>query len=63
MLKYYKEFFEFENAEVIQVVILVCFILFFVGLVYSIIEKPKGYYKETSELPLEEDSEEDKLKI
>lgn len=63
MLKYYKEFFEFENAEIIQIVILVCSILFFVGLVYSIIEKPKDYYKKTSELPLEKDSEEDKLKI
>ncbi|CAI9428775.1 CcoQ/FixQ family Cbb3-type cytochrome c oxidase assembly chaperone [Candidatus Ornithobacterium hominis] len=63
MLKYYKDYFGYENAEWLQLVILIASILFFVLLIYSVINKPKNYYKKNSELPLEDDSEEDKFKI
>ncbi|MBV7440330.1 cbb3-type cytochrome c oxidase subunit 3 [Weeksellaceae bacterium TAE3-ERU29] len=63
MLKYYKEYFGYENDHILQVIILACSIIFFLALIYSIIKKPKNYYKETSEIPLEEDSEEDKIKF
>lgn len=63
MLKYYKDFFGYENAEWLQAIILIASILFFVLLIYSVVNKPKNYYKKTSELPLENDSEEDEFKV
>ena len=57
MLKYFKEYLsDYQSAEWLQTVILIASILFFVGLVYAILKKPKDYYKETSELPLEDDN-------
>lgn len=61
MLKYYKDFFAYGNDHIVQVIILLCSIIFFVGLIYSVLKKPKDYYKETSELPMQEDSDEDKF--
>ncbi|MRI62528.1 cbb3-type cytochrome c oxidase subunit 3 [Ornithobacterium rhinotracheale] len=63
MLKYFKEYFGYANDDILQVVILLCSIAFFVGLVYSVLKKPKNYYKKESEMPLEEDSVEDKIKF
>ena len=62
MLKYFKEYFGYSNDHILQVIILICSIIFFLALIYSIIKKPKNYYKETSELPLEEDNKDDKIK-
>lgn len=56
MLKYYKEFLsDYQYADYIQIVILIASILFFVLLVYLVLNKPKNYYKHTSELPLEDE--------
>jgi cytochrome c oxidase cbb3-type subunit IV len=58
MLKYYKEFFSgYDNASLIQTLILLAFITFFVALFYMVWKKPKGYYKkyEESVLDLEAD--------
>ena len=46
---------DYQNADWLQTVVLIASILFFVGLVYSILKKPKNYYKDTSELPLEDE--------
>lgn len=56
MLKYFKEYLsDYQNAELLQTVILIASILFFVGLIYSILKKPKNYYKDTAELPLQDE--------
>jgi len=60
MLKYYKEFFsEYDNASLYQTLILLAFILFFVGLFYIVWKKPKGYYKSYEHAPLDLESEEE----
>lgn len=57
MLKYFKETFaNYEYAAVLQTISLLLFVLFFMALVYSVWKKPKGYYKEDAELPLDEDN-------
>lgn len=56
MLKYFKEAFaNYEYAAVLQTISLLLFVLFFIGLVYAVWKKPKGYYNEDAELPLDED--------
>lgn len=56
MLKYFKEhFWQFEHADLIQTIILIASVLFFVGLVYVVLNKPKNHYKDTSELPLDDE--------
>lgn len=56
MLKYYKEYLsDYQHADWLQTVVLLASILFFVSLVYIVISKPKNYYKETSEMPLEDE--------
>lgn len=62
MLKYYKEYFGYEHDNIVQVLILICSIVFFLGLIYTVLKKPKNYYNEASQMPLEEDQEEDKIK-
>ena len=60
MLKYYKEFFSgYENASLIQTLILLAFVTFFAALFYMVWKKPKGYYKayEESVLDLEDDQD------
>jgi len=60
MLKYFKEAFtNYEYAGVLQTISLLLFVIFFLALVYFIWKRPKGYYREESELPLGEDEEED----
>ena len=59
MLKYYKEFFSgYENASLYQTLILLAFVIFFVALFYMVWKKPKGYYKEFEEAPLDFEKEE-----
>lgn len=56
MLKFYKEYFSaFPGAEIFQGIFLAGSILFFVWVVYKALNRPKNYYKEQSELPLEDD--------
>lgn len=56
MLKYYKEYLsDYAQADWIQTIILIASIIFFVLLVYLVINKPKNYYKKTSELPMEDE--------
>ncbi len=56
MLKYFKEYLsDYQHAEWLQTVILIVSILFFVGLVISVLNKPKKYYDDVSELPLEDE--------
>ncbi len=60
MLKFFKEYFgDYQHADVLQTVSLVLFVIFFSFLIYFVYSKPKGYYKEVSELPLEEDQQEE----
>jgi cytochrome c oxidase cbb3-type subunit IV len=60
MLKYYKEFFSgYDNASLIQTLILLAFVLFFVGIFYMVWNKPKGYYKKEEAAALDLDVEED----
>ncbi|MBF0597034.1 cbb3-type cytochrome c oxidase subunit 3 [Faecalibacter rhinopitheci] len=60
MLKYYKDFFSnYENASLIQTLILLAFIIFFVALFYIVWKKPKGYYKEQESAALDIDVEEE----
>jgi len=61
MLKYYKEFFSgYDNASLIQTLILFAFIAFFVGLFYIVWKKPKGYYKNEEAAALDLDVEKNK---
>lgn len=56
MLKYYKEYLsDYQFADIFQTLILLASVLFFAALVYSVLNKPKDHYKETSELPLEDE--------
>ncbi len=56
MLKYFKEYLSnYQYAELLQTVILIASILFFVGLVLTVLNKPKKYYKDVSELPLDDE--------
>ena len=58
MLKYYKEFFsEYDNAGLYQTLILLAFVTFFVALFYMVWKKPKGYYKEFEQSPLDLEDE------
>lgn len=55
MLKYFKEAFSnYEYAAVLQTISLLLFVIFFSGLVYFIWKRPKEYYNEEANLPLEE---------
>ncbi len=55
-MKYFKEYLsDYQHADVLQTVILLVSIVFFVGLVYSVLNKPKKYYKDAAELPLEDE--------
>ncbi len=56
MLKYFKDSFSnYEYAAVIQTISLILFVVFFLALVYFVWNRPKGYYKEDAELPLDDD--------
>lgn len=44
-----------ENAGFFQSLALVIFLVFFVGLIIYVFSKPKKYYKEQEEAPLDDD--------
>lgn len=59
MLKYYKEFFSgYEFSSVIQTVTLIAMLTFFVVMFIRVFKKPKGFYRELEESPLDFDIEE-----
>ena len=56
MLKYFKDAFtNYENADILQTISLLLFVVFFLGLMYFIWKRPKDYYKDESEAPLDKD--------
>lgn len=56
-IKYIKDLLaENEWASTLQSGVLVGFFLFFVLAVFVVIKRPKEYYKEISEIPLENES-------
>lgn len=58
MLKYFKDTFtNYENADILQTISLLLFVIFFLALMYFIWNRPKDYYKEDSELPLDKDDQ------
>ena len=52
-----------ENAGLFQTIAMIIFILFFVVMVYVVINRPKKYYKEEENAPLEKDHEDDKFTL
>lgn len=61
MLKYYKNWFSnYENADILQTISLILFVMFFVAFTWYVFTRPKNYYKEQSEFPLERDEALDK---
>lgn len=55
MLKYFKDAFtNYEYAEALQTTSLLLFVIFFSLLMYFIWKRPKEYYQEDSELPLDD---------
>jgi cbb3-type cytochrome oxidase subunit 3 len=58
MLQYFKDAFsDYKHAQTLQIVSLLLFVIFFMALIYFIWKRPKEYYKDESELPLESDEE------
>jgi len=55
-LKYFQSWFsEYENADFLQTLSLILFVIFFLSIAFFVFSKPKTYYKEASELPLDND--------
>lgn len=55
MLKFFKDAFtNYEYAEILQTTSLILFVVFFLALMYLIWRRPKDYYKNEAELPLDE---------
>ena len=52
-----------ENAGLYQTIALILFILFFAFAVYQVMKKPKNYYQDQANLPLDKDHEEDEFKF
>ena len=45
-----------ENASLFQTIAMIIFILFFLGLVFYVFSRPKKYYREEENAPLDDDS-------
>ncbi len=52
-----------ENAGFFQTLAMIIFILFFVMVVYIVINRPKKYYSEEENAPLEKDHDDDKFTL
>ncbi|AKH96100.1 MULTISPECIES: cbb3-type cytochrome c oxidase subunit 3 [Elizabethkingia] len=46
-----------ENVGLYQTLALILFVLFFIGLVYVVFKKPKKYYRDRENAPLEDGDE------
>lgn len=51
-----------ENAGLYQTLALIFFMLFFVGLIVYVFSRPKKYYREEENAPLEDDEDDFNLK-
>ncbi|TWP24738.1 CcoQ/FixQ family Cbb3-type cytochrome c oxidase assembly chaperone [Apibacter muscae] len=61
MLKFYSKIIAgIDSATIYQSLALVIFFIFFVGLIYMVMSKPKNYYSEISSMPLDEENKQDK---
>lgn len=55
MLKFYNKIIAgVDNAIIYQSLALLLFVLFFLGVTFMVMNKPKNYYKDMSNLPLED---------
>lgn len=56
MIHFFKDSFsDYAYASLIQTLILIAFVIFFVWILYTVLNKPKNYYKEDAEMPLHDD--------
>lgn len=59
MIGYFKEYIEkFQSADWLQTLSLLLFMAFFIALTVYVYTRPKNFYKEVSEMPLENEPEE-----
>lgn len=55
MLKFYNKIIAgVDNAIIYQSLALLLFVLFFLGVTFMVMNKPKNYYNDISNLPLED---------
>lgn len=55
MLKFYNKIIAgVDNAIICQSLALLLFVLFFLGVTFMVMNKPKNYYNDMSNLPLED---------
>ncbi|MCX8676779.1 CcoQ/FixQ family Cbb3-type cytochrome c oxidase assembly chaperone [Apibacter sp. B3924] len=55
MLKFYNKIIAgVDNAIIYQSLALLLFVLFFLGVTFMVMNKPKNYYNDMSNLPLED---------
>lgn len=55
MLKFYNKIIAgVDNAIIYQSLALLLFVLFFLGVTFMVLNKPKNYYNDMSNLPLED---------
>ncbi|WP_407482287.1 CcoQ/FixQ family Cbb3-type cytochrome c oxidase assembly chaperone [Elizabethkingia meningoseptica] len=47
-----------ENVGLYQTLALILFVMFFIALVYVVFKKPKKYYRDRENAPLEDDGDE-----
>ena len=50
-----------QNAGLMQTIAMILFILFFLSLIYVVMSRPKKYYHDAENAPLENDSDDFKL--
>ncbi|CVK15359.1 Cbb3-type cytochrome oxidase component FixQ [Apibacter mensalis] len=58
MLKFYTKIIAgVDNAIIYQSLALLLFVLFFLGVIFIVMNKPKNYYSDMSNLPLEDNQQ------
>lgn len=50
-----------QNAGLMQTLAMILFILFFASLIYVVMSRPKKYYRDAENAPLEKDNDDFKL--
>ncbi len=50
-----------KEANAMQIIAMLLFMIFFLGVVYLVFNKPKKYYDEQAAAPLADDHEDDKF--
>jgi cbb3-type cytochrome oxidase subunit 3 len=60
MLKFYNKIIAgVDNAAIYQSAALLLFLLFFVGVTFIVMKRPKNYYEDMSNLPLDKEEKKD----